>query len=376
MRPLASTAKVGERPSHERGRRWRSKPVRCAAAALVAAAVLALGLVAGPPRVLRAGAPPQAAAQYQPVVTVDPFGVIAASRDRLNQLQDEILGLGALALASLDAVNRARVQALNQSITVLSAAANFENAKLTREVAEIAVAEYEEGIFKQDQATAMGELKLAEVEVARSADSIEFTKSQLNQIMRVSKGSAEDLALEFSFEDNVVRAGLRESSARRALEKAKSKLDLLQKYIRPRRVRELKSEIEKARSDELAKQAQWERGKSELKKLQEATKPPARDTREQRVLTLLDRAVPIAEQLKTRLDEAEQDRNPGEQLRKEISDTLGQLRALVERAHREDSAAKWAKLKPKVHDAAERAIWVTTRNEAKGMSRPIKRPTR
>ena len=41
-------------------------------------------------------------------------------------------------------------QLVNQKITTKSAEANHENAKLTREVAEIAVVEYEEGIFKQD----------------------------------------------------------------------------------------------------------------------------------------------------------------------------------------------------------------------------------
>ena len=40
-------------------------------------------------------------------------------------------------------------QLINQKITVKSAEANYENAKLAREVAEIAVMEYSEGIYKQ-----------------------------------------------------------------------------------------------------------------------------------------------------------------------------------------------------------------------------------
>jgi len=50
----------------------------------------------------------------------------------------------------------------NQQITTKSAAANYENAKLTREVAEIAVVEYVEGIYVQDLQTVEGEIKLAE----------------------------------------------------------------------------------------------------------------------------------------------------------------------------------------------------------------------
>ena len=53
-------------------------------------------------------------------------------------------------------------QLINQKITTKSAKANFQNATLTREVAEIGVVEYEEGIYKQDLATVKGEIKLAE----------------------------------------------------------------------------------------------------------------------------------------------------------------------------------------------------------------------
>src|SRR5207253_2774123 len=48
-------------------------------------------------------------------------------------------------------------QLINQRITTKSAEANFQNARLTREVAQIAVTEYIEGIFVQDEATDKGE---------------------------------------------------------------------------------------------------------------------------------------------------------------------------------------------------------------------------
>ena len=61
-----------------------------------------------------------------------------------------------------------RDQLINQRITTKSAEANFQNAKLTREVAEIAVVEYEQGIYIQDLATVEGEIKLAESDLAGS----------------------------------------------------------------------------------------------------------------------------------------------------------------------------------------------------------------
>ena len=121
---------------------------------------------------------------------------------------------------------------------------------------------------------------LPDSEVARSANSIEIAEGRLAKIRQASRGTAEDLSHEFSFEDDVVQAGLHEARARLELEKAKARLDVLRKYVRPKRVKELKSEVEKARSDELAKQARWELEKAKLKKLQEATKAKDRETHE------------------------------------------------------------------------------------------------
>src|SRR2546421_5309526 len=53
---------------------------------------------------------------------------------------------------------------LRLSASLAAAAATYENAKLTREVAEIAVIEYKEGIYRQDTDTIKGEIALAESE--------------------------------------------------------------------------------------------------------------------------------------------------------------------------------------------------------------------
>ena len=72
-------------------------------------------------------------------------------------------------------------QLVNQKITTKSAEANHENAKLTREVAEIAVVEYEEGIFKQDFATVEGEIKLAESDLSRSEDRLDWARRMFDK---------------------------------------------------------------------------------------------------------------------------------------------------------------------------------------------------
>lgn len=105
-------------------------------------------------------------------------------------------------------------------IAVQSAAADYENAKLTREVAEIAVVEYTEGILKHDRDTLKVELTLAESDLQRARNS-----------------SASDV------------------SAKLRVERAKQELTTLQDVTKSRTVKELQSEVAKAKADELAKKA-------------------------------------------------------------------------------------------------------------------------
>jgi hypothetical protein len=105
-------------------------------------------------------------------------------------------------------------------------------------------------------------------------------------------------------------------------------------------------------------------------KLQDTLKGPEPELRERHVLTLLDRALPLAEQIKAKLEKAEQDRNPGEHLRKleqvqktraaavpdskEIAEALDELASLVQQAKAANAAARWAKSKPTLRAAAAR----------------------
>ena len=132
----------------------------------------------------------------------------------------------------------------NQKITTKSAEANHENAKLTREVAEIAVVEYEEGIFKQDSPRSR----------ARS--------SWPNRTCRVPKtgstGPGGCTTRDTSRRRQKISEELTLKKARFALEQAESKKKVLVDYTKGKTIKELKSEVEKARSDELAKKATCE----------------------------------------------------------------------------------------------------------------------
>jgi HlyD family secretion protein len=147
-----------------------------------------------------------------------------------------------------------RDQLTNQKISTQGAEASFQNAKLTREVAEIAVKEYEEGIFLQDEATCKGEIKLAESDLARADDRVSWA-TRMFEKGYVSK--AQKISEELNFQ-----------KAKFALEQAQSKLNVLENYTKGKTIKELRSEVEKARSDELAKEQTWSLEKTKEAKLE------------------------------------------------------------------------------------------------------------
>ncbi len=137
---------------------------------------------------------------------------------------------------------RARLRA--QQLATRKAQAFVAIAKATRELAEIALAEYEDVNYPRDLDTVQGEIKLAESDLKRAEDRLDwarkmFDKGYVSQAGKVS----EELALQ---------------KAVYSLEQAQSKKAVLVNYTRDKTIIELRSMVEKTRSDELAKQANWE----------------------------------------------------------------------------------------------------------------------
>jgi hypothetical protein len=258
-------------------------------------------------------------------------------------------------LGRADSTDQLRHQVVNQSITIKSAERVYQNAHLTREIAEIAVTEYQEGIFVQDRATAVGEVKLAESDLSRARDLVELAKERLAKIRQASRGSAGDLSLEYTFADRLSMAQLQEQKAKFALEAAESKLKVLLDYTQPKRLKELQAAVEKAHSDELAKQAAWEIEKAKLERLQKAGEPQQLSVGRNRVLALLDQAIPIDEQVRTKLEQLIKNGKPDDPLQKEIRDLTNQLQALLYQAEEEQAAARFDQWKPRIQQAARRA---------------------
>jgi hypothetical protein len=154
-----------------------------------------------------------------------------------------------------------------QKTKVEAAKSALVSAQLAREIAEITVNEYDQGLFAQEKATLEAEIKLAGDDLKAVRERIPEMDDRLAKIKKVSKGSTSDLVQEFRFTDQVEITRLEEFKTRVAVRQAESKLKVLLEYAKPKRIKELRSDVEKARSHELAVRAQWQLEQARLKRL-------------------------------------------------------------------------------------------------------------
>ncbi|MFI5459308.1 MAG: hypothetical protein ACHRXM_28115 [Isosphaerales bacterium] len=133
-------------------------------------------------------------------------------------------------------------------IRLRAAQAAYQHAKITREVAQIAVVEYIEGIYKQDIETVQGEISLAEADLKRAQERLDRSKRMAEK--RNVPGAAT-----VSAEQAVERANF-------VLEQVRKKRMTLEEKTKVHAIGELKSEIEKAKADELTGKVAYEKTKA------------------------------------------------------------------------------------------------------------------
>ena len=135
------------------------------------------------------------------------------------------------------------------TLEVNAAESAYLDAKVDREVAEIGVTEYEKGISRQEEETLLGELRLAQSDLKRAEDAV-ATKPGDDGPPRKAPTMVEQLKLQ---------------RAKLVLEQGQTKLAIHRQFIRGMRLGELRAAVEKAKSVELAKQAEWECAKDKVK---------------------------------------------------------------------------------------------------------------
>jgi hypothetical protein len=116
------------------------------------------------------------------------------------------------------------------TIVLKGAEANYLNAKLTREVAELALKEYDAGIYRQDLQTVNGEIALAESNLRRARDRVSWTeKMHIKQQLEKGQLAYEQLAIQ---------------QAKYDLEQSQTKKHVLEDYTKEKTLKELRSEVE------------------------------------------------------------------------------------------------------------------------------------
>jgi hypothetical protein len=343
--------------------RRSSRPVSPAALRLMLAAAIALiligfGIHAGPSPAARGDEKPP---QGQNALSRDP--IVTGFQRILRGYDDRLIGLARQVLNDLDSRQSPMDRLVNLRIDASKAEAEYLNAKLGREVAEIAVKEYSEGIFVQDLATVEGELSHAKSEIDRARDRVATAKDRQEKIKEVAdENTAYGRMINYDYSDRVTSAMLQEPKTQFALEVAETKKKVLVEYTKPKQIKELQSEVAKARSKELAKQAESELLKGQIESLQKTARTePAPSDVEKRILGLIERAIPIDEQAHTKLDQLGRNVDSAQSLQKEVQDLTNELGAIIEEAESVKSADGVARLKPRVQQSARRLGVIETK---------------
>jgi HlyD family secretion protein len=143
-------------------------------------------------------------------------------------------------------------QLVNQKIMSKNAEATYENSKLVREVAELAVVEYEEAIYQNELMEVTGDIKIAEEELAVAEESLKHAVANRKVTSLV--------------EVNIPKLAVHRAQFN--LEKAQSRRKLLVNYTKTRKLKALKSDVEKTRAEELVQRANWALSDSKAKSLE------------------------------------------------------------------------------------------------------------
>jgi RNA polymerase sigma factor (sigma-70 family) len=132
---------------------------------------------------------------------------------------------------------QARLRA--QRLATRKAKAQFEIARLTRELAELALEEYEQVGYARELAGVDGEIKLAESDLRRSQDRLNWAHKMFDKgYVSAGQKAAEEWGLQ---------------TAKFSLEQTQTKREVLVKYTKDKTIKELRRAIEKTRADELAR---------------------------------------------------------------------------------------------------------------------------
>jgi len=148
---------------------------------------------------------------------------------------------------------------VNQTLVVQRAEADWRNAKLAREAAEIAVTEYRD-VYNQEQTNLRGTIDVAQLAMRQAEGRLErarHARKPLNDALAAIKGTrtSADVLAELDIEDRVDAAELTRQREKMSLEQAKSRRELHERYTRAKTTKKLEADVERKRGEELTKKS-------------------------------------------------------------------------------------------------------------------------
>jgi HlyD family secretion protein len=194
----------------------------------------------------RKTAPPTAAASVDVFNSIEGRMVVLFSRP-----EGAVVAKGEL-VCELDA-SELHDRGAAQDVTVRAAEADCSAATLAREVAELAFPDYIESAYLQQLQNVEGTIKLAESELARAEDQVDWTRRMFDKgYVSLSAKITDELKLK---------------AARFALEQAQSKKRGLVDHTRTKKKKELQQALATAKARELVQEASLVRERSTQKRL-------------------------------------------------------------------------------------------------------------
>ena len=214
---------------------------------LVAVAALAMGIASGGAIVYVRGA-------QEPVSKVEPaVSKRAASTTAQNPRRKDAdkAPQGPPATATPASLRAQQLAARKANLV-------YEIAVRNHQLAGIAVEEYEDFIYPRELAAAEHQIELAKAEVSRADD--DFKKADTSP-EKSGRSTAKKISAELVLK-----------RSQYSLEVAEATRKVLTDFTRDKTIKELKSKIEKAGSEELAAKAKWQLELTEEKKLERELK--------------------------------------------------------------------------------------------------------
>jgi RNA polymerase sigma factor (sigma-70 family) len=152
-----------------------------------------------------------------------------------------------------------RDRLINQQIATKRAEADWQNARLTREVAELTAAEYAEGTLKHEQARLSSAIAAAQSAIQKAEarlERIRRARKRLDEVAATKReaATAADIVAALDLEDRVDAAEQALLQEKTAIKLTEAKQGVLERFTRQKMTRELKLNVERARAEESVKE--------------------------------------------------------------------------------------------------------------------------